>query len=65
MSAGTMKNSMKVFKKFQSRPIILSSYSTSGYLSEKEKQKKLNLKRYMFSHVYNRIIYKNQDMETI
>ena len=40
MSAGTMKNSMKALKKFQSRPIILSSYSTSGYLSEKEKKKK-------------------------
>ena len=35
-----MKNSMKALKKFQSRPIILSSYSTSGYLSEKEKKRK-------------------------
>ena len=65
MSAGTMKNSMKVLKKFQSRPIILSSYSTSGYLSEKEQKEKLNLKRYMFFHFYYRIIYKNQNMEAI
>ena len=41
MIASTMKNSVKVLKKFQSRPILLSSYSTSGYLSGKKKRKNL------------------------
>ena len=44
-----MKNSVKVLKKFQSRPVILSSYSTSGYLPGKKRK---NLTKGMCSLIF-------------
>ena len=53
---------MKVSQKSENRSTLLSSSSTSGYLSEKDEN--TNLKRYMHSYVHCNIIYNSQDMET-
>ena len=62
MGAATMENSIEVPQKVKNRTTIWSNNSTSGYLSEEDKN--TNLKRYMHPHVYYRIVYNSQDMQT-
>ena len=48
-------------KKIKNKAIVLSSYSTSGYLSKEYEN--TNLKRYIHPYVHLSIIYNSQDME--
>ena len=52
---------MEFSQKIKNRNVIWSSNSTSGYLSEENKN--TNLKRYTHLHVHYTIIYSRQDIE--
>ena len=53
---------MEVPQKIKNRTTIVSSHSTSGYLSEENEN--TNMKSYIYFHVYCSTIYNSQDMET-
>ena len=62
IGTATMENSMEVPQKIKNRTTIQSSNSTSGYLSEENKN--TNSKRYMHPYAHCSTNYNNQDMET-
>ena len=57
-----MENTMEIPQKLKNRISILSSISTSEYLSERNEN--TNLKWYMNSYVNCSIIYNSQNMES-
>ena len=56
-----MENSKEVPQKIKNRNIIGFNNSTTGFYPKKTKT--LIQKKYMYPHVYFRIIYNSQDME--
>ena len=56
IEAATMKNNLENPQKKK------NEITTSGYLSEESES--TNSKRYMYLHVYCKIIYNRQEMET-
>ena len=62
IGVATMEDSMKFPQKIKNRTIVWCSNSTSGYLSEENKNS--NFKRYMFLNFHYKNIYNNQNTET-